>query len=280
MNVNLTIEEVKKTPQNFLYIFASDKFLSYIDAKYASTIRTKRANQNLVLMRSADKHNKTYEEYFNAIQDSFIKIFDIKPEDALIKLAMGEEVAGKNWAKGVFGIGKIGRYDFAGSNVTTDAQTGYMVVNGEMVSSTEQVFDTKKGSETGLYQQIYKDLDTGKVYVSQYNKTLKKWYAQSYSDADGKTFNADGSAIGSADMSTIWEGIGLSLTTFLNWLLSLFGISTGNKDEQLTEAKVLPNQVNDGFVFESGSGLLLVAAAAGALIFGSMAGDNKKKKKK
>lgn len=281
MAVELTKAQAAAHPENFLYQWASDQFLASIEPKYANIITVKRANQKLVIMRSVEKYGSSYSEYISAIKSAFESAYGITPERALFKLALGETVAGKNWKEGVYGIGSL-QSGFAGSDVTVDKQTGYMEVNGKMVNSTEQIYDTSKGSETGLYQQVYKDSTTGKTYVSQYNKITKKWYAQSYSDANGNMFNANGGTYGSSNMATVWEGVGLALSAFLNWLLSLFGVNTNT--EMLSDKNTLPNQQNDGFVYKSGFGeagaILLLLAAGGVALSGGLIGGGDKKKKK
>ena len=136
------------------------------------------------------------------------------------------------------------------------------------------------GGKTVVYQRFYQDPKSGNTYMSQLNKTTKKYYAKSWSNADGTYSAKSGNSINASDNADIWGAILGSLDKFLNWILSLFA---GDKIEKLSAENTLPNQQADGFVqtndggglLESGTGLILAAVAAGALLMG---GKSKKSK--
>lgn len=277
----LTIEQACEHPENFLYVWTTKAYLSAINSKYATIIAQKAANQRKLLMLSADKYSGGSDNWYlykAAIENAFKEAYNLTPEQALYKLALGETVAGKNYAAGVFGIGAIKTntfkgYEFNGKQVTVDPETGHMFAGTEDLTGEYPDLIYKNGDK---FQLVSED---GK-FVSQYNKRDKKWYAKSYA-FDGKTYSAaTGSRISSADMDSIWEGIGLSLQSFIDWLLSLF---TSGK-EQINEKNTVPNQLDDGYVFESGFGeagaILLALAAGGALIATSKGNKGKKNAKK
>ena len=110
--------------------------------------------------------------------------------------------------------------------------------------------------------------------MSQYNRITKKYYAQSYSTNDGKTYNYNGNEQDASDNGTVWEGIILNLATFIEWLLSLFGLNTNSATQTLTAENTLPSQTADGFVVEAGFGeagaILLALAAGGAILSGGL----------
>lgn len=275
--LELTIEQACKHPANFLYIWADEqKFLRYIPTKYASIIRVKKANENKLLDLSAEKYGSTKEAYTNAIREAFIKTYGITPAAALVKLAKGEQVAGKNWKEGVFGIGATGTTFSQNKNVTVDPKTGHILLNGQdTYKEGDDVLYADVNGKTVAYQYYYTAAD-GTSYSSQRN-SLGKYFAARYSDKDGNLYDANGKATTEEYAADIWGNIIMAIESFINWLLSLFG--TGK--ETLNADNTLPSQTADGFVTESGvgeaGGILLLLAAGGAAI--AMGGKGKKGKK-
>lgn len=272
----LTIDQARANASSFLYIFADeDKFLQYIPKKYAQVIRGKKVNQNKVLLESARSYNSTFDAYASAIREGFMEQYDMTPANALVVLAQGGTVAGKNWSEGVFGVGKASTI-FTGDNVnaTVNESTGVTSVNGVTLGVTNIIYANEKGQAVP-YQVVCTDNSTGITYVSQLKKG--KYYAQSYSTSDGTKYNPSGKVITDKDMGTIWEGISLVLEKFIEWLLSLFGV---NDQNSITAENTLPDQKTDGFVYESGfsegTAILLALAIGGAL----MANGVKTKKSK
>ena len=280
MVVELTIAQAKKHPASFMYIFVWDKYLSVLDKKYATIIRTKRANQNKVLLLSADKYKTTVDAYKTAIKEAFVDIYKMSPEEALIKLAKGEQVTGKNWEEGVYGIGAVGTTTFYGnSELKVDTTNGHILKNGtDVTDESKTVYENIKDTTTPY--QLFYTAENGALYMSQYNKILKKYYAQSYSDpATGLTYSAStGKELKASDSATVWENVLFGIETFINWLLSLFGLNTSSATNTLTAENTLPNQTTDGFVVEAGIGeagaILLALAAGGALL--ATSGSKKK----
>lgn len=280
--MELTIQQAQKHSADFMYIWADEnKFLRYIDKKYANIIRVKKANQKKLLMLSAEKYNSTYDAYTSAVRAAFIEEWGHTPAEALVILAQGGEIAGKNWREGVYGIGSLSN-EFSGATindqkVTVDEKTGHIFAGGKDITDTSRTVYQNVKSQVVAYQLFSKeDVIT---FMSQYNKSLKKYYAQSYVDADGVKHSANGTVLSGGDSGSIWETIILSIQTFINWIISLFG---GNSDAELINAdNTLPNQQTDGFVFQSGmteaSGILIALAAGGVLMGSGIIGKKKKK---
>lgn len=279
MAVELTIEQAKKAPQNFLYIYASDQFLAKLDNKTASVLRSKAANQRKVLVLSADKYKTTYKAYTDAIRSAFIGYYGMTPAKALVTLANGGEVAGKNWAKGVYGIGAVKRNDFQqNSGVTVDEKTGHIYYNGSDVTASDGVVYGNVRGKT--FPTNYSAIIDGNTYTSQYNKVAKKYYAGSYSTSDGTMQNANGKTIDASDSSSVWENIILGLSEFITWLISLF--KKDSDVELISASNTLPSQ-SDGFVTASSgvsvsNSILIAAIAVGALLFGTKSKGGRKKK--
>lgn len=270
----LSIEDVTSKPEAFLYVFASDDLLKRLGSRSATIIRQKRANQNKVLGQSAKNADRDVKDYHEAIHSGFIDIYGITPAEALVRLAKGETVAGKNWSKGVYGVGSLYNVGFSqNAQITVDAQTGKILVNGVAASEQTPIVGTTK-FPNNVQGYSYKDAD-GNTYISQYRTIKKSYYAGTYADKEGNKQDSSGNGISSADSASIWENVLSIIDLFVNWLVSLFYGTSGanliNKDN------TLPSQT-DGFVTqEAGFGtvgaILLASVAAGALLMG----DKKKK---
>ena len=275
----LTIDQARANAANFMYIFAPDEFLAAIPKKYANIIRGKAGNQNLLLDRSARKYKSTLEQYQNAVRDGFIEQYGMTPIDALITLAKGGRVAGKDWSKGIFGVGALSSATFTGAEVNgqtprVDQTNGHIYLGSKDITDTSKTIVEEVNGKTVNYQLFSQD-DVF-VFTSQYQNG--KYYAASYVDPEGQKHSYDGKNISNSDSATIWSNIILSVQTFIDWLLSLFGY---NSSETINTDNTLPNQKTDGFVYESGlgeMGLILLATAAGGLILAT-SGKGKKKSK-
>lgn len=259
--LNLTKEQILQNPANFLYLFADEQlFLQRIDAKSASIIRAKKSNQQQVLVNAVTSAN--YNSAIDEVRTAFTNIYGMSPEKALVTLANGGEVAGKNWAEGIYGVGAVKRQDFVQNTSVKVSEDGTITVNGTAVQTTDTYGRGKKGA-TVAYTRSYTD-DNGNTFTAQYNKLTGKYYALSYTTKEGEKQNADGKAISNADSSTIWCSVIESFQSFIEWLVSLF---TGGR-QTITASNTLPTQ-QDGFVQESGTGWYVVAAlAVGALLYG------------
>lgn len=284
--IELTKEQACKNPECFLYIWANDDFLNAIDPKYAKIIFGKRANQRWLLKLSAEKFLGSMDkvgEYYEAIRQAFIYMYGMTPAAALDTLASGGEVAGKNWSEGVYGIGAL-RTDFNGfavedKPITVDTATGHIYWGTEDITDESKTVKGTVGKNTINIQYFSKDIGTGYIFMSQYNKLQKKYYAASYADGQYTYSAKNGKEINASDSSNIWGNIELNwdwIKNIINWILSIFGISPIPSEDgassTLTASNTLPNQKTDGFVSKAGTSetgvLLLCAAAAGYLLMG------------
>lgn len=272
--IELTIDQVKQHPASFLYIFADETaFLQKINSKYAAIIRGKKANQIKVLALSAERYRMSYQDYVSAVKEAFTEMYGIAPAKALVKLALGEEVAGKNWDKGMYGVGEIGslKTTFPGTDITVNTKNGYMMRNGSYLPVYDTYYEEING-KTVAFQLFYYDKESGKTYHSQYNKTLKKYYVGGYSTSDGKQYNANGKEISGDEGASVWSNITSGAEWFygiIKWILSFFGISLPNfggssasEVEMINDENTLPNQTVDGFVYQTGFGEAGVIAMA------------------
>lgn len=270
--MELTLQQATQHPADFMYLWASEEFLNAINKKYASVIRTKKANQRKLLELSAEKYGLPYATYTQAIRDAFVEAYDHTPTEALVILAQGGQIAGKDWSEGVYGIGALptsfSNYEINGQKVTVDATTGAIMLGAQDITDTTKDVYTKYGKNTIVYQRFSKDMN-GVRFMSQYHKLQKKYAPQTWSDDQGAYSAKNGKAVTAKDGADIWGSILESLQVVVNWILSLFGVSVPER-EMLSTENTLPNQTADGFVQESGmldaAGLMLILAAGGALV--------------
>ena len=295
MALELTLQQAREQSANFLYIFATNKYLSYIKSKYAKVIKVKRANEIKLLTISAEKYLgsiERYEDYKNAVKEGFIETYGIDPGDALVKLALGETVAGKNWEKGVYGIGAIHPTTFKGvtvngQEVTVDKKTGHIFVGSTDITDTQDgLIYGKVGKQDGVLYQVCSKVVDGKSFMAQYYSVGKTYYAKSYSTEAGLFSANTGATISNTEAGTVWENIKLGTVDFMEWLktlLSYLGINIStDTTETINAENTLPNQTADGYVTEAGWGemgtILLATAAGGLLLAGGLGKKGKKSK--
>lgn len=277
--IKMTLAEICKNPANFMYLFADEeRFLKYLDRKSAIIIRAKKRNQQQVLVNAVGA-----DEYQNAIQqvkDAFVDVYGMTPQKALTTLANGGEVAGKNWAKGVYGVGALtkGTVFVQGKDIEVMPSTGYIVINGNSLTpfQMKRVYGTDKDGKGIITNYSYTAPD-GSTYTSQYDPETGKYYASTYSTADGIQQTALGASMTDADSSSVWVAVINSLSKIVEWIINLF---KGNRTA-ITAENTMPNQVQDGFVQESSmSWIWVLLLAGGALLYGMPKVDTGKKKSK
>ena len=284
----LTKQEACTAPASFMYIFATDEFLSYIEPKYANIIKGKRANQVKILMLSADKYlkdEKKWTDYGEAIRSAFIEMYGMQPIEALSILAQGGSVAGKNWSEGVYGVGATANIDFGktvnGASVYCNSQDGHIYAGTtDITDESKTVYKTIKGQAIP-YQLFSRETD-GMTFMTQYNKTRKQYDAQSYSTSDGEFSARTGAALTGINGGDIWGTIIMYLEKFVEWLISIF-VKDDDKKQPITAANTLPSQTGDGFVqtagMSTGAKIALALAAGGALLYGTTPSGKKTMKK-
>ena len=275
MGKAISLEQAKAHPAMFLYVWAHKEFLNAIPKKHANVILGKKANQLKLIYNSAKELGISEDEYKNAVNAAFYETYGMRPLEALIKLAQGETIAGKNWEDGIYGIGSLlTKYnDNKGVTVSKD---GFFYKNGVKVDEStykeKDEYANIKGN-TMVYKRYWTDPETNTTYALRYHKAGKRYYADSYASSNGATFSPGGIALTAADGSSLWGGIFLnSVNAFLNWILNLFGLGEPER-AQITDKNTFPNQQADGFVYNepmiSGATALMLLAAGGMLLYGS-----------
>lgn len=232
-------ERLQKSPIDFLYIFATDDYLAkvqkYISKKAANTIRTKRANQATMLYRMAQDLGKSFDALASEVSSLIQQQYGISVGNILLKLLAGEPVAGKDYKKGVYGVGSTPLTTFTqNSNVSVDPTTGKIKLNGTDLSNG---YPTMQDRQTVAFTYNI----GGNTYTSKLNTATGQWYANTYGTADAMQF-ADGSTYTASKSSSVWENISTAtslIEKLVTWILSLFG--SGNRT-LLTADNTLPSQ--------------------------------------
>ncbi len=303
---------LKENCSNFLYAFIPEASLKYF-VKFGSIISKKRDNQIWTIKILANKHNMSYAEVETQISNYIKETYGKSPKDVLIALANGETVGGKNWRKGVFGIGaistvadiKTGVDDTFSNGYKVDTFTGHILdAKGKQVSkSTGEIYAVEKiphGKKESDYLNVrtkigvtyqgkgfslatkavflkssYDDVKSGSstAPLKLYYVVDKQNYGNSTTNAAGVKVTADDGEIWSN--SAVWETI---LDKLLNWILSLFGVTTPKAEDTVI------NQSQDGFTPEvsnsSNTSFASLGLLAGGLLLAVNLGDDKKKTKK
>lgn len=203
----MSTNDVLKCPQEFLYIFASEQFLATLPAKVAKIIRAKKENQYYLLRNVVCGGDNNKMSQLSAQMSSKLKeAFGYSPLMILQKLKDGEEVAGKDWVSGVYGVGAL-RNGFAkGSpNLVVDPKTGtlYDTIAGEYASYVG--YNTLYGKD-GRVSGYTITMDDGSTYQTVREKD-GKFYAGTYVDPSGQSYTASGNLMGLAGFRSVWSSI-------------------------------------------------------------------------
>lgn len=266
-----TLSTLLQCPTDFLYLWASDEFISQLGSK-AQIIREKKYYQYQSLWRTmvdntqsknADELQKTYQSWTKQIAEAIKGIYGMTPADILVKLAMGEPVLGKNWNEGVYGgIGRTKLSFSQTTNVTVDAETGLILLEGEVVPNQEPIRiadETIVGYSCLIGDEQFQSAMGSEGYYGAYSYSKGNGIVQ---DSNGKVF--DSSA------SSFWqntENYMPIVNDLLAWLKSLISSLLPGDRTVLTTDNTVPKQTE--WVEEDGNGGLLaggIALAALALI--------------
>lgn len=276
-----TLEDIKKCPIDFLYIWAGDEFISQLGSK-SSIIAEKKYNQYQTLWRtmidnedagSSEANQKVFDRWTKEIAQAIYNVYEQTPAEILVALANGKTVAGKNFKEGIFGVGETTSGSFSqNSNYTVDPTTGKIVGSDGSTPAQTPIYGTN-GQIIG-----YSCVVGGNQYQSAYSGG--QYVAFSYSNADGVQ-RANGSAF-SASQGTFWqnaENYMPMVNNILNWLMSLVNTLLPGDRTVLTPDNTVPKQGEWVYEEESSTGWLGALLAGGAAL-ALFAGKKGKKKKK
>lgn len=275
-----TLANVLQCPIDFIYLWASDGFIAQLGSK-ARIIKEKKYNQYQTLWKimvdnvksnnSADLQD-AYIDWTNQIADAIKNTYGMTPAIILQKLAMGEDVLGKNWKQGIYGIGEVQSTFSQNNAVTVDGSTGKIMVNGVAADGQVPIYGAN-GVVTGY---SYYDKTANAQFQSGVNAN-GQYGAACYSNESGVQ-SANGGAF---DQSTgsFWSNAANYIPLIqrvIEWLVSLFG---AGERVVLTRQNTVPEQTE--WVEENnGNGGLIaggLALAGLALITMEKPKNNKKK---
>ena len=278
-NSYINMETVSKSPIDFIYIFATNDYISAIargfSASHAATISEKRTNATRAINgwwkeKTGNKnaeYNQAKSEVSRLIQAQYGKT----PEKILVELAQGKMVAGKDFKAGVFGVGDgTSSLTFAQNpNATVNPTTGAITFKGVDTSAEGLAKANATINAQGKAVEMNYTLG-GKVYTSYYNPTTGKFVAGTYGDQNGMQF-ANGSTYDPSKAASVWQNINTAVPIVQNcitWMADLVADLYG-KFNPITPQNTVPAQTD--FYTKSGSGLTTAGfGVAGALVIGAL----------
>lgn len=276
-----TLETLLQCPTDFLYLWASDEFISQLGSK-AKIIREKKYYQYQSLWRTmvdntesknADELQKTYQSWTKQIAEAIKGIYGMTPAEILVKLAMGEPVLGKNWNEGVYGgIGKTKLSFSQTTNITVDGETGEILRYGEVIPDQTAIYGadgTVSGYSCLIGDEQFQSAMGSEGYYGAY----------SYSKGNGLVQDSNGNAFDSST-SSFWQNTENYIpivNELLTWLKSLINFLLTGDRTILTTENTVPKQT-EWVEEESNGGLIAGGVALAALALITM--DQPKKKNK
>ena len=286
-------KQLKNAASNLIYAWISENNLKYFASKYSQVIARKRAYQLQFMANIARQANVSGSEVTNYVENCIVEIYGKKPSEIVYLLAQGQTIAGRNWKRGIYGIGELssGTTSFSGSDYTVNSETGDILLNGKIMTKrrrcntyqTEyiQTYDDKGNLKTDkgrvyLEGKTYYDKSSGKSYSSVLNDETGKYEVRCVTDGDTR-IASDGRAL-SADACTFFENAQDFVTiigNFLKNILAMFQITT------ITTEDIAVNQVDDGFEPETDDGLskASIGIIGGVALLALLAADKDKQPK-
>ena len=263
-----TLSDIKKCPIDYLYLWASDEFISKLGSK-ARIIKQKKYNQYQALWKtvvmnnesaSADELQELYQQWTSEIASAIKDTYGYTPGEILVRLAMGQEVAGKNFKNGVYGVGNTPTTSFVqNSSVQVNPLTGVVMQNGLPMQNQTAVYG-HDGSVIGYSTQVGGEQYQSYFVGGQYN-------ALSFSNSDGVQY-ANGGAFNASNAS-FWQNANNYMpiiNSVLSWLTSIVNSFFLNRTV-LTSENTVPVQT-EWVEPEDNTGLWIAGgfAVVGALL--------------
>lgn len=295
-NNTVTLQNILDQPIAYLYVFRdfyideakTVKFLNTLGNK-KSIINGKGNNQEALIRNtvvSERGNDDTYQEFLGELRNKIKEEYGMSPELILCKLANGETVAGKNWEKGVYGVGNLTNITNLSQQTTIPSSTynlyNYNVATGKFTNKNgnsvlaNPILGTKQNGSYGItgWTSVL-----GNNYTVTSNISPTGSYNITSVGSDSSQQNANGTLFKNADSSNLWASLGTYLPyvgmilSIISGLVALFkGTSSwswGNTG-LLGSYNTYPCQKDwadfgDDDEGMTTSDLLLLAAAAGAI---------------
>lgn len=275
-----TLQSILECPTDFLYLWASDGFIAQLGNK-AKIIKQKKYHQYQSLWKTMVENTSSnnqaelqevYKSWTDKIASAIKDIYGMSPATILEKLAMGENVLGKNWSKGIYGIGEVPTSFSQDQTVSVDAISGKILKNGVVVENQIAIYGAD-GIVAG-YSVLIGD--------SQYQSALSNgaYGAACYSNSNGTIQDANGQLLDQSKVG-FWQNANNYMPIInkvLEWVSSIVNSFFPNRTV-LTPENTVPVQT-EWVEPESNAGVLI---AGGAAVVGlallTMNQGNKKKRK-
>ena len=209
---------------------------------------------------SADELQELYQQWTSEIASAIKDTYGYTPGEILVRLAMGQEVAGKNFKNGVYGVGNTPTTSFVqNSSVQVNPLTGVVMQNGLPMQNQTAVYG-HDGSVIGYSTQV-----GGEQYQSYF--VGGKYNALSFSNSDGVQY-ANGGAFDASNAS-FWQNANNYMpiiNSVLSWLTSIVNSFFPNRTV-LTPENTVPVQT-EWVEPEDNTGLWIAGGVAvvGALL--------------
>lgn len=275
-----TLQSILDCPTDFLYLWASDGFIAQLGSK-SKIVKQKKYHQYQTLWKtmventnatSQDELQEVYKTWTNKIADAIKNVYGMSPATILEKLAMGENVLGKNWRKGIYGIGEVPTTFSQDPTVSVDATTGKILKNGVVVENQIAIYGAD-GVVVG-YSVLIGD--------SQYQSALSNgsYGAACYSNSNGAIQDANGQSLDQSKVG-FWQNANNYMpivNKILEWVSSIVNSFFPNRTV-LTPDNTVPEQAEWLESESNSNGLIAGGLALGALALMSL-GKKKTKNKK
>ena len=236
-------DDIRRSPGDFLYAFLSNEDIlsiaSIMGPGKADVIQYKRLNQ-IKLLKGAYNGTINFDELAGWVKSAY----GYSPREVFLKLLAGENVAGKDWKKGVYGVGATPSNKYADSSYTVDESTGKLFNNEGVLAGGIPIFSN---GTNGTYISGYTYLLNDTTYTSKLGED-GKFYANTYGNESGAWF-ADGSVYSIAKGSNFWEGLSTFypivksiITSLIKYVVNLFGSSKSSNNKEITAENTVPKQ--------------------------------------
>lgn len=283
-----TLESIKKCPVDFLYLWATDDFISQLGNK-ASIIRSKKYNQYQTLWKtmvenvkadSQAEYQTIYNQWVKEIGNEIENTYGMTPATILQQLALGKDVLGKNWSKGVYGVsGSVSTTFVQNNNVTVDPATGKILVGGKEVDGQTPIYGEGDGENAVVTGYSYYDMTAGEQFQSGITPD-GQYGSVCYSDGGGVQKASGGNF--DPTYGSFWQNASNYMPLVeevVRWLMSLADSAfAGQQRQPLTTKNTVPTQ-NEWVETTSSSKGLWIAGGVAAVGLALFATGGKKRKK-
>lgn len=273
-----TLQSILECPTDFLYLWASDGFIAQLGSK-AKIVKQKKYHQyqslwkTMVENTNADSQaefQEVYKSWTDQIAAAIEDIYGMSPATILERLALGENVLGKNWSNGIYGVGELSATFSQDKSVTVDAASGKIYKDGVMVDNQIAIYGSD-GNITG-YSAVTGD--------NQYQSYLANgsYGAYCYSNSNGTIQDAAGKSL-DPSKSGFWQNANNYMpivNKLLEWVSTIVNSYFPNRTV-LTAYNTVPVQTEWVEMENNKGGLIAGGLAVAALALVAM-GDPKKKK--